>query len=238
MAIVRGAPLVVLYTVSERPYHILIGGPGVNRIEDLKGKKVMVVRPKFLDDLLLQDALKKHGIRSRDVTIFGGGMPQNRLAGLVAGSADAAVLTPPFAFIAQDMGFKAVTAFKDEGLALTAGGVVTRKNVLQSQPEMVRKFMRATLKGHLYIRDNRKGSIPAFAKIMEVELDMAKKIYDFMLPTMTRAGIISTPEIARQAVDFIIKFAGAEKAPPLDKVFDNTLVTELMKELKAKGWKP
>ena len=98
--------------------------------------------------------------------------------------------------------------------------------------------MRATLKGHLYVRKNRKGTIPAMAKIMDIELGMATKIYDFMLPTYTKYGVISTPEIARQAVDFVIKFAGAKKAPPLDKVFDNTLITELMKELQAKGWKP
>ena len=45
-------------------------------------------------------------------------------------------------------------------------------------PGLVEKLVRGAVKGHLYARNNRSGSIPILARSLKIKEDEATKIYD------------------------------------------------------------
>ena len=161
-AIARGAPLKFVFICFNRPMHWLYAKPEIKDVQGLKGKKIGVSAVGSSIHFLVQEILKRDGLDStRDVTILGVGTTANRYAALQSGTIDATNLTPPFNFKAQESGLRELVAFvKQDYLVEPAGAIVVRENLFQSDPLLIEKFIRGTLKGLLYIRQNRAGTIP------------------------------------------------------------------------------
>ena len=68
---------------------------------------------------------------------------------------------------------------------------MTRRDFLQINSEIAEKFVRSTMKGLVYVRNNRSGTIPIIARSLKVKESLAAKTYDLALPGMTADGSIS-----------------------------------------------
>ena len=106
-----------------------------------------------------------------------------------------------------------------------------------SDAPLVEKLVRGAVKGHLYARNNRSGTIPILARALKIKEDMAAKIYDAALPGMVGDGSINE-ETQRRVIDDTRKSLGMKESVSADKVFRFSLVQKINAELKAQGWKP
>ena len=169
-AIARGAPLKFVFICFNRPMHWLYAKPEIKDVKGLKGKKIGVSALGASTHFLVQEILKRHGLDSaRDATILGVGTTANRYAALQSGTIDATNLTPPFNFRAQESGARELVAFvKEDYLVEPAGAIVVRENLFHSDPLLLEKMIRGTLKGLLYIRQNRAGTIPILARLIKI----------------------------------------------------------------------
>jgi NitT/TauT family transport system substrate-binding protein len=238
-AIARGAPLKFVFVCFNRPMHWLYVKPEIKDIQGLKGKKIGVSAIGGSSHFLVQEILKKHGLDpARDVTILGVGTTSNRYAALKAGSIDATNLTPPLNFRAQEEGLRELVAYvKQDYLVEPAGAIVVRDHLFQSDPQLLEKFVRGTLKGLLYIRQNRTGTIPLLAKLMKIQTDLAGKIYDLVLPGLTADGTLD-PEFQKNVLGFVARVQGIKESPAVEKVYDFAPVRKIRAELEAANWKP
>jgi len=175
---------------------------------------------------------------ARDVTILGVGTTANRYAALQSGTIDATNLTPPFNFKAEESGLRELVAFvKQDYLTEPAGAIVVRESLFQSDPLLMEKFIRGTLKGLLHIRQNRASTIPILARLMKIQNDMAAKIYDLVLPGLTADGTI-TSELQKNVLEFMFKVQGIKEPAVVEKVYNFAPVRKIRAELDAKKWKP
>jgi NitT/TauT family transport system substrate-binding protein len=238
-AIVRGAPLKFVFVCFNRPMHWLYAKPQIKDVEGLKGKKIGVSAIGASTQFLIQEILKRHGLDSaRDVTILGVGTTVNRLAALKAGAIDATNLTPPYNFRAQEEGLRELVAFvKQDYLVEPAGAIVVREELLQSDPQLVEKVIRGTLKGLLYMRQNRAGTIPILAKLMHIQKDLAAKIYDLVLPGLTLDGSLDM-EFQKKVLEFVTKVQGIKEPATVGKVYDFTPLRKIRAELVPEKWNP
>ena len=238
-AIARGAPLKFVFLCFNRPMHWLYAKPEIKDVKGLKGKKIGVSAIGASTQFLVQEILKRHGLDSaRDVTILGVGTTANRFAALQSGTIDATNLTPPFNFKAEESGLRELIAFvKQDYLTEPAGAIVVRENLFQSDPLLMEKFIRGTLKGLLHIRQNRASTIPILARLMKIQNDMAAKIYDLVLPGLTADGTI-TPEFQKNVLEFMFKVQGIKEPAVAEKVYDFAPVRKIRADLEAKNWKP
>jgi hypothetical protein len=101
----------------------------------------------------------------------------------------------------------------------------------------VEKLVRGAVKGHLYARNNRSGTIPILARALKIKEDMATKIYDAALLGMGGDGSINE-ETQRRVIDDARKSLGMKESVSADKVFRFSPVHKINAELKAQGWKP
>lgn len=234
----RGAPLKLLFCQFDKPQHALYARAEFPNIKALRGKKLAVSGLGTIDDILLREALGANGIDPiRDVTILAMGAADTRFTALVSGAIDASVLIAPVSFYAKDQGFRELAAFQDLGFVLPSGGIIARDETLRTDPLMAERFVRATIMGFLFMRDNRPGTLRVIARMLRVDEATAAKLYDSSRPTMTSDGSVSE-EVAKKMTAMILKIAGAKNAPPADKLYDFTLVKKAHVALQAKGWQP
>lgn len=233
----RGGGVKLLFCQFDKPQHVLFARPEFSNIRALRGKKLAVAGVGTIDDFLLREALGGHGIDPiKDVTILSMGAADTRLASLVNGAIDASVLIAPVSFYAKEQGFRELASFQDLGFVLPSGGIVARDELLKSDPAMVERFVRATLMGFLYMRDNRAGTIKVMARALRIDDATAAKLYDSSRPTLTPDGTVSG-ETERKMTGFVLKTAGAKEAPPPpEKLYDFALVKKAHLALQAKGW--
>ena len=235
---VRGASLKVLFCQNDRPQHVLFAKSDLQNLKALRGKKIAVVGPGAIDDVLLREVFSANGMDGgKDATILAMGAAETRLAALASGTVDAAVLIAPFTFNAKEGGFKELITFKDEGFVLPSGGIVARDDLLKADAVTIEKFVRTTLMGFLLARDNRSAAIKVLSRNLKIEETTAARIYDSARPTMTTDGALSD-EAQKKVVSFVMKQAGAKEAPPYEKLFDFSIIRKASATLQARGWQP
>jgi ABC-type nitrate/sulfonate/bicarbonate transport system substrate-binding protein len=155
----------------------------------------------------------------------------------LSGSFDAAMLIAPYTLNAKDAGFRAMVVFKDHNFVLPSGGIVAREEILRSDPVTVEKFVRASLMGFLFVRDNRPEAIKVLVRQLKIDESMATNIYDSSRPIMTSDGTLSE-ETQKKMIAFFSKIAGAKDVSSADKVFDFSILRKAQATLQTRGWKP
>ena len=88
----------------------------------------------------------------------------------------------------------------------------------------------------LYAQGNRAGTLPYVVKTLKVKEDLAGKIYDLSLPGFTKGYV--KEEIQREAYTQAVTRLGAKEPPPMERIFNYTIVQKLLAELESKNWKP
>jgi NitT/TauT family transport system substrate-binding protein len=238
LPILRGAPIRFMFTTFSRPMFWLYSRSDIRSVENLKGKKVGVSSLGSGPDSLLREILKKHGLDGgRDVAIMPVGSGTARFFALQAGTVDAAMLSIPANLMAQDAGFRELVSFIDQEWIELQGTINVTDQLLASDPTLVEKFIRATLKGFIHFRDLRSQTIGILIRFLRVKEDAAAKIYELMRPSLTQDGIVSE-EIQRKSLEHVIDRVGLKEPPRLDKIFDYSMAVKARNELRAKGWRP
>ena len=237
--VLSGAPLRFVFTTYSRPMFWLFGKPEIRSVKELKGKKVGVSGIGSGPDSLLREALRRNGLEGgRDVLILSLGVMPTIYSGLQAGIVDAAMLSPPFTFRAEENGFREVIAFTKQDLVELQGSILVKEAFLQSDPATLEKFIRATSKGFLYIKQNRAGTIPILGRYLQVNADLAAKAYDQVVrPAMTQDGTLNE-ELQKKAVEHVLKRLDVKEPPALSRIFDFSLTRKVATDLQTKGWKP
>ncbi|HKY08234.1 MAG TPA: ABC transporter substrate-binding protein, partial [Candidatus Binatia bacterium] len=177
--VLRGSPFKFLFTTYNRAMFWLYAKPEVRDVKNLKGRRVGVSGIGSGPDSLLREILRQSGLDpNRDVAVLSLGVMPTIFAGLQSGIVDAAMLSPPVTFKADEGGFRELVAFPKQDLVELQGSVLVRDAFLQSEPAQVERFIRGTYKGFLHIRDNRPGTIPIIARYLQVNDGVASRAYD------------------------------------------------------------
>jgi NitT/TauT family transport system substrate-binding protein len=236
--VLSGAPLRFIFTTYNRPMFWLFGKAEIRSVKELKGKRVGVSGIGSGPDSLLREALRRNGLEGRDVAILSLGVMPTIYSGLQSGVVDAAMLSPPFTFRAEEDGFRELIAFPKQDLVEMQGSILVTESFLQSDPATLEKFIRATYKGFLYIKQNRSGTIPILARYLQVKEDLAAKAYEQVVrPAMTQDGTLDE-EMQKKAVENVLKRLDLKAAPPLSRIFDFSIARKVVTDLRTKDWKP
>jgi len=238
LPILRGAAIRFMFTTFSRPMFWLYSRSDIRSVENLKGKKVGVSSLGSEPDSLLREILKKHGLDGgRDVAIMPVGSGTARFFALQAGTVEAAMLSIPANLMAQDAGFRELVSFIDQEWIELQGTINVTDQLLGSDPTLVEKFIRATLKGFIHFRDLRSQTIGILIRFLRVKEDAAAKIYELMRPSLSQDGIVSE-EIQRKSLEHVIDRVGLKEPPRLDKIFDYSVAVKVRNELRSNGWRP
>jgi NitT/TauT family transport system substrate-binding protein len=196
-AALSGMSIKAIMVYCDKPYHFLYARPdlGVRSAADLKGKRIAVTGLGSTTYYAARKVVEHLGMDAdKDVRILSVGDIWPALQG---GAVEAGLIRPPFTHMAEKMGMVRL-AYVGDAIQLPMSGLVTSEKMIQEQPEVVRRFVRATVNGLRFFRDrkNEAESISALNRVTKMEPDVAKQTYEFYYGIVTRDGIPSERSLA------------------------------------------
>ena len=142
-AIAGGADLVFVASTYNRMQYRIVAVPGIERIEQLKGKIVGVARVQDVAHFYLCLALKRFGMSDRDVQIASVGGQSDRVLALKNGRVAATILNPANALVLEKEGFKTILDMESLNFPVIGNATAVRRSMLKERRATVVKFVRA-----------------------------------------------------------------------------------------------
>jgi len=222
--ILQGFPMKVVFVHLKKDLYFVMTRPEIKDVQQLKGKKLGVATIKGADQLVAEEMLQAKGFNPALLQPVGIGDAPVRMQALVSGAVEAICVSPPHDLLLKRMGYTALAGPPEVGLPVA--GMFASDRLLRENPQLVKRTLKALLRAHHYILENRHDTIQILIKWLPQPLDVAEHSYDAELKTLTRDGQMTDAEL-----EALITRLG-EKKRPLNEVRDFTLARQAMKELQ------
>jgi ABC-type nitrate/sulfonate/bicarbonate transport system substrate-binding protein len=176
----KGAPLKIVSSMfrTKGPFY-LVAKPGIESIEDLKGKKVGAAALGSGLDVYTQTILKNHGLSKTDVTYLANGVNDAAYASLTSGQVDATIIHEPFASLAESEGKGKILAKGWDYLPTFHTGVlVSSDNFIKEHPDLVEKLLSGYFKSQEYAKSHLDEYKKYFLENVKVDEAVADKAFE------------------------------------------------------------
>ncbi len=218
-ASIRGINIRTVMLFVDRPLQDLVGAPGINAIVDLKGKVVALSSRGGLQDIIMRRILTQSKIDPNQVTTITIPGQSAMIAALKTGRIAAALLNPPYNFLAKREGMNNL-GFSGNFVRLPSTGVATLGETLERAPDQVRRLIRALTRARAYAKDNKAKVLPTLKRAMRIDdEDLLAKIYDQHKQVETVDGRVDAALIADTIRD-ARQTENIAKEIPASQVFD------------------
>jgi NitT/TauT family transport system substrate-binding protein len=219
VASVRGINVRTAMVFVDKPLLDLVGAPGVNSVQDLKGKPVGISSRGGLHDVSMRRILSGLNLDPAQVAVLTVGGQGAMFAAVKTGRISAGLLNPPFNFIANREGMKSL-AFAGNFVRLPSTGIVTLADVLERSPDQTRRLMRALARARTFAKENKAKVMPILKRNLRLDDDdLASRVYDYHKQVETPDGRIDANLMAEVIRD-TRQTEGITKEIAASQVFD------------------
>ncbi|HEY7165627.1 MAG TPA: ABC transporter substrate-binding protein [Candidatus Binatia bacterium] len=230
-AILRGLPLRIVMVFDTRPLNWLFSTKNIRSLADLRGKQIAVSSFGAALDQMTRELLAKNGLDPQHDVILRAVEPTpNRLAALMTGAVDAAVLNQMDRIIAKKNGYNELLFYGDHLEFVTAGAVVTEKMISQN-PDLLRRFLRGTMRGLLWFKTNEQEVVSRMAKAMKLSESETTEVYRAARQVASSDGTISR-SLQEKMIAFQKKALKIERDVAPENVYDFSLIRAIKAELR------
>lgn len=129
--------------------------------------------------------------------------------------------------------------FSDFGLDIYSNGILTTDKLIKENPDLVKRFVQATMKGWEWALDNREEALKMFSKVNpEVDPKLAKQhwaiaIDHLLTPTAYEKGIgYMDQKKTKLTLDTISEFYQLPKALTLEEIYTNEFLPKILPKRK------
>jgi NitT/TauT family transport system substrate-binding protein len=222
--IVQGLPLKFVAVSAKKSDHFVLVRPEIKDVQALKEKRLGVSTLLGTDQRAAEEMLRGKGFNPSLLKMIALGDSPVRVQALRSGLVEAVSISPPHDRILKSQGFNVLAGPEDVKFALPTSGVAVTGRMLEQDPRLVKQSLRALLKAHRFIFENRRETVEIMMRWLEQPLEVAERSYDIALISLSRDGEITDQEWERLM----------EKPRPVDEVRDFTLLRQAQRELGMK----
>ncbi|MSP37770.1 MAG: ABC transporter substrate-binding protein [Deltaproteobacteria bacterium] len=165
--ILAGADLTLAGFISTTTPISLYVAPGYTKVEDLKGKNVAVTRLASSTAYMAKVCFSQYRLEPmKDIMLIqSGGYPES-LAALQAGRMQGAMLSPPFTYRAEALGYKRI--WNGAGVEYPSFVLATRKTFIRDAAERALRAFTAVAEGVHIFRTDKERAMPIMGKYTRV----------------------------------------------------------------------
>jgi ABC-type nitrate/sulfonate/bicarbonate transport system substrate-binding protein len=238
----NGADVVMIASIVNRGVQRVMARSDIIKPEDLRGRRVGVTRLGAASHLVLLMMLRAWGMTAADVQTMQIGSSPAMMAALEKGGIDAAVLTEPTFFFAEDQGYRVLADLADMDIYYLHSMIDTTRGYIRTHRDVALRFLRGYIEGIAFFKNNRKESIEVLAKKLRTAPSQTKYL-EWSHALYSSGYFENTPYVSLRGVNTLLEFLGKDnpKARTADprSFIDNSLVKELddagfIKKLYAK----
>jgi NitT/TauT family transport system substrate-binding protein len=181
-AIEKGAPIALWRIDMQAPPYALLAKPGIKRIQELKGKTIIIGGAKDITRIFVERMLTPNGIAPAEVDYVFAGATSARLSALQSGAVDAALLTSPHNFYAEANGFSNLGWTIDYAKELPFSGGAVNRAWAADNKQTLDKFLPAYTRSVAWFRnvENREGAVNIMVQVSKLNQREVEKSYDFL----------------------------------------------------------
>jgi NitT/TauT family transport system substrate-binding protein len=219
--VLQGLPLKFVAVSVKKSEHFLVARRDIKDVSELKGKKIAVSTLLGTDQIAAEEILRSKGFNPTLLQPLAVGDAPLRAQALRTGLVDASSISSPHDLLLKDEGFNVLGGPEDVKYALPTSGLAVSHRFLQEKPQLIKQLLRALLKGHRFIFENRQETVNIMTRWLSQSPEMAAHSYQLSLVSLARNGEITDYEWERLT----------EGKKPLADVRDFTLLRQAQKEL-------
>jgi ABC-type nitrate/sulfonate/bicarbonate transport system substrate-binding protein len=239
-AALRGAPIKAVMFQTEKVTWYLLGSAEIQKIADLKGKRVAVGTVGDTQDTLITMLVEREGLTSRDITRIA--MPSRNtmstILSLKTGAFNAAVVNADESLLGEREGLRTL-GFIGDLFPYPFQGFMATDKMIAEKPGEIKKWLRAMARALMFIRERPEEA----ADIALKKLPMGNMNRSLVVEGIRRFakalpdGVPGLP--SAQGIKNVIEYD--VKAPlktkedvPVEKVMSLRLMREVKEELESK----
>lgn len=240
--IMRGAKLKLVYTLATHSTdQIWATAREIKTFQDLKGKQLGVATRGDTTELGAHMVLQKLGL-PEDWVIYTVVGLNSLVPAMQSASVPALVLPGGYVELAREAGaLDKGTLLYDEAknIEIPYNSIAVTDQFLASNRHALEGFLRGTLKAVRYMKKNKAKTVAIMLKYSSYSQRVLEADYDQLYPVLSLDGTV--PEDARERdlkVRAELLNLPAAQIPPLDRVYDYSIVRAVNAQLDASGWNP
>lgn len=238
IAMLKGAPLTFVVGQSLVSQWTITTTPDIKTVQDLKGKTLGLGRPGSADyeeaTIVLGQFFKMEAGRDYKIISFAG--EPDRVAGLIAGSIQGAILSFGHAARAQQEGMK-ILLRTGEYIPRLGGTFFTHRDRVREKRDEVKRFIKAIAKGAEYIKTNKEGTIQVIQNYFAIK---DRKVAEAFYKQVEQAF---GPQIPHDLLRVLFESRTTPQAgwpagkplPDIEQFVARDVLNEALTEI---GWKP
>jgi ABC-type nitrate/sulfonate/bicarbonate transport system substrate-binding protein len=228
-----GLPVKALMFTLDKPIFHMMVRPEIKRIQDLKGKAVAVTALAATDAVGARVMAKTAGLNpDQDLVFVASGSTANAFAALQGGAVAAALLSIPFNFKGEEMGYRSVGNVADY-LRTALAGLATSDARIKSHTGQVKRMIRATLRGMDFARDpaNQEKVITYIMEDFQLDRKTAEASLREIVKNYSKDGTTSD-EAVRSDIEFMREQAKLKGSVATAQVLDYRPLREVLGDMR------
>ena len=230
-----GADVVMIAGILNKGVQRVMARPDLKTPQDLIGKRVGVTRLGAASHLVLLMMLKQWGISPDKVRILQVESSSAMVVSLEKNGIDAAVLTVPSNFIAEDRGYRTLADLADMEIYYLNMMLDTTRSFLRLHRDQAVRFTKAFVEGIAYFKKNKKESIEVLKKKLRIDAageDLLQRSYDLYASQHYERIPYPSIEGVKTVIEFVARTNPKAKGSDPHAFVDNSVI----KEIEASGF--
>ena len=233
----RGAETVIASSTLTKGLQRILAKPEIKTYQDLKGRKIGITQFGSAAHLVLALMLKKWNMRPDQVQTLQVGSSPALLASLDKGGIDAAVLTLPTFFLAEDKGYRVVGDPMTMDIYYLQNTLESTRSFLRKNRDQALKFMKGYIEGIAYFKKNKKDSLDIMGRKLRIQSSQERDVrYLEMSYNLMTAAYSDVPYPSLRAVQSIVDKIAEEDPKVKEREVRSFVDDTLVKELEDSGF--
>jgi NitT/TauT family transport system substrate-binding protein len=232
-AALRGADTVLAISPMNRGLQRLLSRPDIRTPEALKGKRVAITRFGSAGHWAFQLFVRKWGMRPEDFQLIQLDASPAMFASLEKGGCEAAVLTMPSFFVAEEKGFRTLADPAEMDIYYLQNSVDTTRSYLKTRREQAIRFARGLIEGIAYFKKYKKESIEVLQKKLRIQSAQEKDLryleasYNLLATKYYSSVPYAAPKAIETSLEFIVASEPKARGADARLFVDESIVREI-----------
>jgi ABC-type nitrate/sulfonate/bicarbonate transport system substrate-binding protein len=231
----RGGDTVMIAGLVNKGLQRILTIPEIKTPADLKGKRVGVTRIGAVSQVVLLMMLQRWKMSPNDVQVMQVGSSPNMLVSLDKKGIEAAVLTIPSMFVAEDRGYRILVDMADTDIFYLHTMIGTTRSYIKNNRDKVSRYLKGYLEGIAFVKQHKKESVDIVKKKLRIGPEQERNL-ERSIELLSTKYYEQVPYTSLRGVETVLGYI--EKDNPKAKTADPKSFYDdsLLREIEQSGF--